>query len=67
MKVAVDGELCTGHARCAAAGPGFYTLNEDGFNSLIGAGEVEVPPELEDEARAGCQACPEEAIALTEE
>lgn len=64
MKVEVDKDLCTGHARCAVAGPRFYTLDEDGFNSLVGAGEVDVPPELEDEARAGCRACPEEAIRL---
>jgi ferredoxin len=47
--------------------PDFYELDEEGFNVLRDRPEMTVPRELEDEARVGCDACPEGAITLTEE
>ncbi len=61
MRVTVDGEKCTGHARCAYYGPHVYSLDEMGFCAIT---EAEVPPELEHEARQGAQGCPERAITV---
>ena len=61
MRVTVDLTKCTGHARCAHYGPHVYSLDEMGFCATA---EVEVPPELESEARLGAEGCPERAITV---
>jgi ferredoxin len=61
MKICVHEELCAGHARCGAAAPDVYVLDDEGYNRM---GEFEVPPGLEQQARAGVQACPEYAIEI---
>jgi ferredoxin len=66
VKIVVDADLCTGHARCAVFAPSVYPLDDDGFNALRDQGEVQVAPEHEAEARAGCEACPEGAISLVD-
>ena len=63
MKIHVDTEACTGHARCAAFAPNVYELDDVGFNRTE---DQEVPPEFEEEARRGAMACPERAIAISE-
>jgi ferredoxin len=62
MKVKVDANRCSGHAQCNAVGPDFYTLDDRGYNSIT---EAEVPPGLEGQAKAGADACPEQAITIT--
>jgi ferredoxin len=64
MRVKVDTELCSGHARCVAKAPNVYRLNSDGYNETP---EAEVPAGLEDEARRGARACPERAITIIED
>ncbi len=64
MRIVVDAAKCTGHARCAFYGPAVYLLDDVGFCRPL---DVEVPPELEAEALAGAQACPEQAIEVLEE
>jgi ferredoxin len=64
VKVIADQTLCSGHARCAAAAPEFFDLNDDGY---IGFDEKEVPPELETAARRGVRACPERALTFVED
>jgi ferredoxin len=61
MKIVVDKNKCSGHARCAATAPEVYELDDLGY---IGFAEKEVPPGLEDKARTGAAACPERAITL---
>ena len=65
MKIKVDFELCTGHARCHAVAPDAYPIDDNGYNSYRGQ-EVECPAGLEAQAREGAQICPEQAITLSE-
>lgn len=62
MKIRVDQDLCTGHARCGAVAPELFDLDEVGYSAVDG---IEVPPGLEELARRGADACPERAITLT--
>lgn len=61
MKITINSELCSGHARCAAAAPALFELDDDGY-ALPFAGKV--PAELEQAAREGEMACPEHAITI---
>jgi len=61
MKVTVDKEKCTGHARCAVFGPDVYELDDDGYCAI---GTLEVPTALEDQAKHGALNCPERAITI---
>ena len=60
MRIHVDTERCSGHARCRALAPEVYELDDLGYNITP---EMIVPPELETAARTGAQACPEQAIS----
>jgi ferredoxin len=63
VKIRVDAELCSGHARCAAHAPEVFVLDELGYNTT----DVDdVPPELQEQARQGAMACPEMAITIEE-
>lgn len=62
MRIGVDSQKCTGHARCNAVAAELFTIDELGFSD-IGTGK-EVPPGLEDRARAGAAACPERALSI---
>lgn len=62
MRVSVDNDLCSGHARCWAVAPDIFTIDDDGYSN-IGVGR-EVPPGHEDEARRGVAACPERALRI---
>ncbi|MFD4508084.1 ferredoxin [Streptomyces sp. NBC_01450] len=59
MKITIDAAQCSGHARCAAAAPGLFRLDDDGY-ALPYDGDV--PEDLEEAARDGESACPERAI-----
>lgn len=62
VRVRVDGNLCDGHALCAALAGDVYEVNEtNGRNEM---GEFEVPERLRDSARRGAAACPERAISI---
>ncbi|MBV9512216.1 MAG: ferredoxin [Caulobacteraceae bacterium] len=61
MKIVVDTNLCSGHARCAAVAPEVFSLNEDGY---VAFEEKVVPPGLEAKAERGVRACPERALKL---
>ena len=64
MRIEVDAVRCTGHAMCAARSPQVYELDELGHCAVDGR---EVPAGLEQAAREGALACPEQAITLVEE
>ncbi|EOE0844549.1 ferredoxin [Pseudomonas sp. NPDC077186] len=61
FEVVVDRSRCCGYGLCAAICPSVYKLDADG---LVYVDSKVVPPELEDEAREGAEACPAEAIWL---
>lgn len=63
MKVAVDAELCQGHARCWEICPEVFDLDEEGLSFVPVA---DVPLELEAKARQAADNCPERAISLSE-
>ncbi|MFQ6396280.1 ferredoxin [Nocardia sp. KC 131] len=61
MKITIDTALCSGHARCAAAAPEVFELDDSGYALPL---EGEIPAGLEEAAREGVMACPERAITL---
>ena len=63
MRIHVDLERCTGHARCQDLAPDVYELDDDGYNVTP---TYDVAPGLEDQARRGAMACPEAAITVEE-
>jgi ferredoxin len=62
MKVAVDADVCQGHARCWQICPEVFSLNEEG-HSVVPVPEV--PSELEAKVREAANNCPERAITLS--
>ncbi|MEU6200757.1 ferredoxin [Streptomyces sp. NPDC047061] len=61
MKITIDRAACSGHARCAAAAPELFRLDDDGYALPF---DSEVPEELEPAARDGETACPERAVTV---
>jgi len=66
MKLKVDGELCSGHARCWTISRKFFLLDGDGYNAMRGHGYLEVPAEFEEAARKAEANCPEKAIEIVD-
>lgn len=65
MRVSVDNERCTGHARCWAIAPEILTIDDDGYSD-IGEGR-EVPAGMEEKARLGVASCPERALRIDDD
>jgi ferredoxin len=61
MKIRVKGDLCCGAGLCAATAPEVFRLDDLGYNGMDGQ---DVPIGLEELARAGARACPEQAISF---
>jgi ferredoxin len=61
-RVSVDPELCTGHGRCYSLAPGVFDADEFGHSVVIAE---QVSGELEGQAVAGEQNCPERAITVS--
>jgi ferredoxin len=62
LKVTVDMDKCSGHARCNAVAPDVYPLDDNGYCAIT---TLFVPDGLESQAKAGADACPERAIELS--
>jgi ferredoxin len=62
MKVAVDADVCQGHARCWEICPDVFSLDEEG-HALVAVADV--PPELEEDVEEAVANCPERAISTT--
>ena len=63
MKITVNHDACSGHARCHAVAPGLYDLDGEGYSAL---GELEVPVGLRSRPPATARpAAPERAITIT--
>jgi ferredoxin len=63
VEITVNQALCSGHARCNAAAPDVYSLDEGGYCAIQ---NIPVARAAERAARDGAEACPERAITLTE-
>jgi ferredoxin len=63
VRVKIDQELCSGHGRCQVLAGRVYKLDSDGYNADRGK-TLEIPPDLEPEARKGAKLCPERAITI---
>lgn len=61
MKVAVDPDLCQGHARCWEICPEVFDLDDEGHAFVA---SPEVPPELDAKVRQAVNNCPERAISV---
>ncbi len=62
MRVAVDADLCQGHANCARHAPEVFGLAEDDGHAFVALDPV--PPVHEEAARKAALACPERAITV---
>jgi ferredoxin len=61
VKVAVDADLCQGHARCWDICPEVFELDDEGYAQVAVA---DVPPVLEAKVRQAVNNCPERAIIV---
>ncbi|KID30194.1 ferredoxin [Prauserella rugosa] len=65
MKVRADENRCQGHGLCNMTAPDVFDLSDEDGHVVIRTPEV--PPELEDDAARGAEACPEIALSVTDE
>jgi len=63
MRVDIQREKCSGHARCYAVSPELFPIDDAGYSALVGH---EVLPGDEGLTRAGVAACPERALFIEE-
>jgi ferredoxin len=64
MRVSVDPEKCQGHNRCYSLAPELFDVDDYGYATAVGDGEV--PPGMEEKARLAAENCPEFAITIEE-
>ncbi|MDH3755475.1 MAG: ferredoxin [Acidimicrobiia bacterium] len=64
MQIRVDPDKCQGHNRCYMLAPELFDVDDYGYASHIGDGDV--PGELEDKARLTRDNCPEHAITVVD-
>jgi ferredoxin len=64
MRVRVDREKCSGHARCGAVSEELFPLDEVGYSMLH---ERHVEPSELALVIQGVEACPEQALILEED
>ncbi len=62
MEISFDRNRCAGHAQCNAAAPNVFPLDDRAYCDVPDTSVV--PEGLEEQARAGADACPEHAIAI---
>lgn len=62
MRIKVDADKCQGHNRCFSLAPELFDVDDYGYATEIGDGEV--PAGLEDKARLAVANCPEYAITI---
>jgi ferredoxin len=65
MRIAVDGNLCSGQGRCYVTAPELLDCDDEGYVNIRGT-SIEVPAGMEHAARRAANACPEDAITIEE-
>ncbi|MBS3759900.1 ferredoxin [Halodesulfurarchaeum sp.] len=63
--VEIDQDLCIGDQVCASMHPDIYEMGDDGFAYVVD-GMEEVEGDVVDRAREGAEACPVDAITVSE-
>jgi len=61
VKIKLDSNACTGHGRCFMVAPEVYDEDERSHCVLL---FEDVPPEHEEAALKGVNACPEQALTI---
>jgi ferredoxin len=64
MRIVLDNDRCTGHARCTSLTPALFTDDDSGYGLVIGDGEI--TDEQLELAKRAISACPERAISLVD-
>jgi ferredoxin len=62
VKIQVDIQRCSGHARCNTVSDQLFPLDDNGYSALDDAQDV--PAGTEDLARHGVALCPENALRI---
>ena len=65
-KVKVDSEKCQGHNRCYAMAPGMFKVDDLGYATPRGDGELKNEKDMDLAERAVAN-CPERAISIEDE
>jgi ferredoxin len=65
MKIRIDVDRCEGHARCWETAPDLIEDDDRGRGVVIDPDSA-VPADLEDQARAAANVCPERAVILSD-
>jgi ferredoxin len=65
MRVELNRERCSGHARCFAIAPEVYDIDDDGF--CLPPSYEPVKSEFQQAARDGIDACPENALTAVDD
>lgn len=65
MKVKVDSSLCQGHNRCFAMAPGLFKVDDYGYATPRGDGELTA--DTLPLAQKAVENCPERAISIVED
>jgi ferredoxin len=61
IRIWLEPDTCTGHARCHAVASSLFPIDEEGYSALL---PTCVPAEQLALAREGADACPERAIVI---
>ena len=64
MRIKVDTDKCQGHNRCFSLAVELFDVDDYGYDTDIGDGQV--PADLEEKARLAVANCPEFAISIEE-
>jgi ferredoxin len=64
MRIQVDSEKCEGHNRCYSIVAELFDVDDYGYATAAGDGQVH--SELEEKARLAADNCPEYAITITD-
>ena len=65
MKIRLDRTICDGFGRCATYAPAHFSLDDWGYASLTGGGDI--PPEDESGVTRAILYCPVHAITVLSE
>ena len=63
MRVTIDASMCLGNARCMAAAPEVFDVDDDGVASVL---DAHPGAALADHVRLAMRSCPTGAISITE-